>query len=123
VISQSPTDAQPVFDTIVHNAVLLCSADHGNVFRFDGRLLHWTAAYNVLGEPLEEFKSSFPRPVSEAGGLRDVLGTGGVLRMDDVDEDDAPFSSRHSPCSEPWACAVRSRFPCPTEVAWSVRLR
>jgi signal transduction histidine kinase len=93
VISQSPTDAQPVFDTIVHNAVLLCSADHGNVFRFDGRLLHWTAAYNVLGEPLEQFKSSFPRPVSEAGGLRDVLSTGGVQRMDDVDEDDAPFSS------------------------------
>ena len=36
VISQSPTDVQPVFDTIVKSAVRLCEARFGAVFRLDG---------------------------------------------------------------------------------------
>jgi hypothetical protein len=34
VISQSQTDVQPVFDAIVRNAVRLCGASHGGVYRF-----------------------------------------------------------------------------------------
>ena len=36
VISGSPTDVQPVFDTIVESAVRLCERRVGVVFRFDG---------------------------------------------------------------------------------------
>src|SRR5262249_31044385 len=36
VISQSPTDAQPVFDTIAESAVRLCGADDAEVYRVDG---------------------------------------------------------------------------------------
>src|SRR5262249_22583969 len=47
VIRTSPTDAQPVFETIVRNAVSLCGSLYANVFRFDGELLHWAASHNV----------------------------------------------------------------------------
>ncbi len=43
VISSSPTDVQPVFDTIAQNARRLCDAEFCAVFRFDGRLLHFVA--------------------------------------------------------------------------------
>ena len=39
VISQSPTDVQPVFDTIAAAALKLCSASSGLVFTFDGELI------------------------------------------------------------------------------------
>jgi hypothetical protein len=37
VIGRSPSDAQPVFDTIVEQAVRLWEAALGFVLRFDGR--------------------------------------------------------------------------------------
>jgi len=36
VISASPTDVQPVFDTIVRSAVALCGSTNGAVFRYEG---------------------------------------------------------------------------------------
>jgi GAF domain-containing protein len=45
VISQSPTDVQPVFDTIVRSAVVLCGAMYGTAVRFDGELMHLVAGY------------------------------------------------------------------------------
>src|SRR5262249_11174917 len=36
VTSASPTDVQPVFNTIVRNAVTLCGSTNGAVFRYDG---------------------------------------------------------------------------------------
>ena len=36
VISRSPIDVQPVFDTMLDNALRLCGADRTCVFRFDG---------------------------------------------------------------------------------------
>ena len=46
VIASSPTDVQPVFDTIVRSAVRLCGGLHGVVDRFDGELIHLAAQYN-----------------------------------------------------------------------------
>ena len=45
VISRSPTDVQPVFDTIAKSAAQLCRARGCNVFRFDGRLIHIVATH------------------------------------------------------------------------------
>jgi len=39
VITQSRTDVQPVFDTIVTAALKLCRAGSANVFTFDGELI------------------------------------------------------------------------------------
>src|SRR5262249_15069602 len=39
VIASSPTDVQPVFDTIVRNAARLCDAIAGDVHMFDGEMI------------------------------------------------------------------------------------
>jgi two-component system NtrC family sensor kinase len=40
VISSSPTDVQPVFDTIVRSVARLCDGMFASLQRFDGKLLH-----------------------------------------------------------------------------------
>ncbi len=47
VISSSPRDLQPVFDTILGNAARLGNSDYGVIFRFDGEFFRLAAAYNV----------------------------------------------------------------------------
>jgi GAF domain-containing protein len=46
VISTSPTDLQPVFETIAENALRLCAAAVSGVLRFDGALIHLSAHRN-----------------------------------------------------------------------------
>jgi GAF domain-containing protein/CheY-like chemotaxis protein/anti-sigma regulatory factor (Ser/Thr protein kinase) len=50
VISRSALELQPVFETLVENAVRLCDAERGFLFRFDGELLRSAASYNVSPE-------------------------------------------------------------------------
>src|SRR5499426_3744677 len=52
VISSSPADVQPVFDTIVRNFVLLCGSVFGSIFTFDGELVHLAGAYGFSPEQL-----------------------------------------------------------------------
>ena len=47
VISTSPGDLQPVFATMLENAVRICDAKFGNIYRWDGELLHLVAAHNT----------------------------------------------------------------------------
>ena len=53
VISSSASDLQAVFDTMAENAVRLCEAERGYIFRFDGKMLHAVASYNAGFENLE----------------------------------------------------------------------
>jgi signal transduction histidine kinase len=46
VISQSPTDVQPVFAAVAESSVRLCGADRAFIFRFDGELLRMVASHN-----------------------------------------------------------------------------
>ena len=72
VISSSPTDLQPVFQTILDNAVRLCEAQNGAMFRFDGETLRGVALYNVapameayaLGTPFRPGRESAVRRVA-----------------------------------------------------------
>jgi hypothetical protein len=68
VISSSPTDVQPVFDTIVSSAVRLCDGLFGALYRFDGELLHLVAHYNYTPEALEAAHRVFPGRPSRGGG-------------------------------------------------------
>src|SRR5262249_18573515 len=47
VISSSPGDLQPVFATMLENAVRICDAKFGNIYRWDGELFHLLAAFNT----------------------------------------------------------------------------
>src|SRR5207249_2821497 len=47
VISNSPTDVQPVFDAIARNAVALCGGIRALVLRFDGTMLHIAGHHNI----------------------------------------------------------------------------
>ena len=50
MISRSPTDVQPVFDTIAENALRLCGGIFSAVYRFDGELIHVGALRNISPE-------------------------------------------------------------------------
>src|SRR5215472_3804567 len=84
VIKTSPADAQPVFETIVRNAVSLCSGLFANVFRFDGELLHFVASHNVGPSYVDLIKSTYPRrPDRSQVAGRAVLAKS-VVRLEDA---------------------------------------
>jgi signal transduction histidine kinase len=62
VISNSPTDIQPVFDAIVRSAVRLCDGLYGTAVRFDGELMHLAAGYNYTPEVDRALHQAFPMP-------------------------------------------------------------
>jgi len=63
VISGSPTDMQPVFDTIVQSAVRLCNGMTGGVFLVRDGTLHHPANYGGSPEALAATRARYPRPV------------------------------------------------------------
>jgi signal transduction histidine kinase len=62
VISQSPTDTQPVFDAIAASATRLCHGLYGLVFRFDGKLITLVAEYGSIRERMDVIRSAYPQP-------------------------------------------------------------
>ena len=72
VISGSPTDVQPVFDTIAEAAQKLCRASSANVFTFDGELIHLAAVEDVNRDPqyFEAIHKAFPRTPGPRYGSR-----------------------------------------------------
>jgi two-component system NtrC family sensor kinase len=65
VISQSPTDVQPVFDVIVERAVRLCGARMGRVYRYDGSLIHLVGGHGLSVPGRDKAQQPFPRPAAE----------------------------------------------------------
>ena len=47
VISRSPGDLQLVLEAMLEKAVRICDAKFGNIYRWDGELLHLLAAHNT----------------------------------------------------------------------------
>ena len=47
-INGSPGDPQPVFDLLARKAAELCSADLGNLLRYDDERLHFCANHGSL---------------------------------------------------------------------------
>jgi GAF domain-containing protein/anti-sigma regulatory factor (Ser/Thr protein kinase) len=84
VISSSPSDVQPVFDTIVRSAVTLCGSTDGAVFRYDGERLHYAAGFNLTPEWLEAVRSRYPmRPEESTIAGRAILQLS-LVQIDDV---------------------------------------
>jgi two-component system, NtrC family, sensor kinase len=84
VIRTSPSDVQPVFETIVRNAVSLCGGLFANVFRFDGEQLHYVASHNVGPSYTNMIRAKYPmRPDSSQVSGRVVL-TKSVVWLEDA---------------------------------------
>ena len=71
VISSSPTDLQPVFQTILANAVRLCEAQNGAVFRFDGEVFR-AVVWNNISPALTSYVQNTPIPPGRESALRRV---------------------------------------------------
>ena len=87
VISSSPTDVQPVFDTIVQSAVRLCNGVFSALFRYDGELITQVAQHNFTAEGLEHVRRLYPtRPSRELGSSRAILERA-IVHIPDVEAD------------------------------------
>jgi GAF domain-containing protein len=60
VISSSPTDVQPVFETIANNSVNLCGAGYCVVYSFDGEMISVVAHHNLDQEALDSLNKLWP---------------------------------------------------------------
>ncbi len=87
VISRSPTDVQPVFETIAESAARLCNAQFCFVHRFDGTLLHFMAYHGLTPEAVRAVHKLFPMaPGQGSVGARAVL-SGAVEQIPDLTAD------------------------------------
>jgi signal transduction histidine kinase len=94
VISSSPIDVQPVFDTIAANAVRLSGATFSVVIRFDGEMMELVSSHK-LGDPtgIEALRRAFPRRPDPGGAADRALLNKTIAHIPDVldDPDYAPF--------------------------------
>jgi two-component system NtrC family sensor kinase len=87
VISSSPTDLQPVFDTIAEHAMRLCSALHAVVLRFDGELIHLVTLANASPEAGDALRRAFPTPPGRHTAASRAILTGAIVNIPDVQND------------------------------------
>jgi signal transduction histidine kinase len=94
VISSSPIDVQPVFDTIAANAVRLSGAAFSVVIRFDGEMMELVASHK-LGDRIgiEALRRAFPRRPDPGGAADRAILNKAIAHIPDVldDPDYAPF--------------------------------
>src|SRR5262249_5386604 len=87
VISQSPTDVQPIFDAIVASATRLCEADFSGLFQFDGTLIHFSAQHGRTPDEIDAARQAFPQPLGRASVPARAILDAGVVQVGDVRED------------------------------------
>src|SRR5262249_5769634 len=85
VISSSPTDVQPVFDTIAANGLRLCGATFSLVIRFNGDVME-LASFHKLGDPTG-FRQAFPRRPHLGGANDRAILTRAIAHIPDIWED------------------------------------
>ena len=94
VISSSPINVQPVFDTIAANAVRLCGATFSAVIQFDGEVME-LVSFHKLGDPtgIEALRRAFPRRPDPGGAADRAILNKAIADIPDVwdDPDYAPF--------------------------------
>jgi signal transduction histidine kinase/methyl-accepting chemotaxis protein len=87
VISGSPTDVQPVFDTIASSAVRLCDGLFSTVHRYDGELVHLVAHFNLTTDALDMVQQIYPMRLSREMMSGRAILTRAVVHVQDILED------------------------------------
>ncbi len=96
VISNSPTDLQPVFDMIVEAVVELCGGVLAFVYRFDGDLIHLSAHHHtVTSQAREVFERRYPAPPSRVSMIAQAILDRTIVHVRDFENDpDVTSASR-----------------------------
>jgi hypothetical protein len=106
VISQSPTDIQSVFETVLQRAVRLCAAGYAALFRFDGSQIHLAAAHNLPPDDLESVSREYPMSPT-----RGKLSGRAILSREVAQVADILTIGRHNrPCRSGFAASLPCRW-------------
>jgi signal transduction histidine kinase/CheY-like chemotaxis protein/HAMP domain-containing protein len=87
MVGSSPTDVQPLFDTIVRSAVRLCAGLNGQLVRFDGETISLVAHYNLSPEGIEVLQRTFPARASRETWAGRAILERTVIHVPDVTRD------------------------------------
>jgi signal transduction histidine kinase len=87
VISSSPAEVQPVFDTIVASAARLCEASHASVYRFDGTDISVAALFSTVDTPMDALYAYFPRAADDTHIIGRVIRTRRTIHVPDIGHD------------------------------------
>jgi len=75
IISSSPGELEPVFQALLENAVRICEAKFGTIFRYDGNNFHRAAGVGTPAALVEFQKQRGPFRPESAGVIARVLRT------------------------------------------------
>jgi len=93
VISESPTDVQPVFDIIAERAATLTGANYGLVFRFDGELVHIASLFGINPSGRQALADLYPVRLDSTSISARAIRTQGVVNVADLlAESDADYA-------------------------------
>ena len=83
IISSSPGELEPVFQALLENAVRICEAKFGTLFRYDGKNFHRAAGVGTPAALVEFQKQRGPFRPESAGVIARVLRTKQVAHSAD----------------------------------------
>jgi two-component system, NtrC family, sensor kinase len=85
VIGSSPTDVQPVFETIARSGVSVCAALGCAVFVIDGDMLRVAATHGIPPERVERFRDEYPIPLSAEIDTAQTVRKRRVFHLADIE--------------------------------------
>jgi GAF domain-containing protein len=94
VISESPTDTQPVFDAIAESARKLFGDAEVGMTLVRGDAIELVAAAGMSEERLGALRASFPRPLDLVSTVNTTVVDGQLIHYPDILAEDAPAYTR-----------------------------
>jgi hypothetical protein len=95
VISSSPGDLEPVFSTMLENAVRICDAKFGNIYRWDGDALHLIATHNIP-PALAEARRRLPHRADPQTAAGRMIATKTAVHVADLAAEEG-YTERRNP--------------------------
>ena len=84
VISSSPGDLEPVFASMLENAVRICDAKFGNIYRWESDALRLAASHNTPQAYAEHRRRSPLRLDQMPESLRRMVATTAPIQVEDI---------------------------------------
>ncbi|HET7096362.1 MAG TPA: GAF domain-containing protein, partial [Casimicrobiaceae bacterium] len=119
VISRSPTDVQPVFDTIGERAERLCDAEVSMISRVDGEWIRLAAIHGVKPEGLESSRAHFPMRLDAETVTARTIRSRAVVHLPDV-LGDARYAAKDAAVVGGWRSALGVPMLCEGEIIGAI---